>query len=91
MNAKLTVIGKSGHTAFYGSYINPCTTLAKIIAQLKNTRLDSGTKYMPPSHLEISKMNVDNLSENVSTFILDISKWEGGMYFVPESNLVFFN
>ena len=65
MNAKLTVIGKSGHTAFYGSYINPCTTLAKIIAKLKNTKLDSGTKYMPPSHLEISKMNVDNLSENV--------------------------
>jgi len=65
MNAKLTVIGKSGHTAFHGSYINPCTTLARIISKLKNTRLDSGTKYMPPSHLEISKMNVDNLSENV--------------------------
>ncbi|HJM78758.1 MAG TPA: succinyl-diaminopimelate desuccinylase [Candidatus Pelagibacter bacterium] len=65
MNAILTVIGKSGHTAFHGSYINPCTTLARIIAKLKNTRLDSGTKYMPPSHLEISKMNVDNLSENV--------------------------
>ena len=65
MNAKLIVVGKSGHSAFYGSYINPCTTLARIISKLKNTRLDSGTKYMPPSHLEITKMNVDNLSENV--------------------------
>jgi succinyl-diaminopimelate desuccinylase len=65
MNAKLTVVGKSGHSAFYGSYINPCTTLARIISKFKNTRLDSGTKYMPPSHLEITKMNVDNLSENV--------------------------
>jgi len=65
MNAKLTIIGKSGHTAFHGSYINPCTTLARIIVKLKNTKLDSGTKYMPPSHLEISKINVDNLSENV--------------------------
>jgi len=65
MNAKLIVIGKSGHTAFHGSYINPCTTLARIVAKLKSTKLDSGTKYMPPSHLEISKMNVDNLSENV--------------------------
>jgi len=65
MNAKLTIIGKSGHTAFHGSYINPCTTLARIAAKLKNTKLDYGTKYMPPSHLEISKMNVDNLSENV--------------------------
>ncbi len=65
MNAKLTVIGKSGHTAFHGSYINPCTTVSRIIAKLKNTKLDSGTKYMPPSHLEVSKINVDNLSENV--------------------------
>ena len=65
MNAKLTVIGKSGHSAFMGSYINPCTALAKTIAKLKSTKLDSGTKYMPPSHLEITKMNVVNLSENV--------------------------
>ena len=65
MNAKITVIGKSGHSAFYGSYINPCTTLSKTIAKLTNTKLDSGTKYMPPSHLEITKMNVVNLSENV--------------------------
>ena len=65
MNAKLIISGKSGHSAFYGSYINPCTTLARVISKLKNTRLDSGTKYMPPSRLEITRMNVDNLSENV--------------------------
>ncbi len=65
MNAKLTVYGKSGHSAFYGTYINPCTTLAKIIAKLKSTSLDNGTKFMPPSNLEITKMTVDNLSENV--------------------------
>jgi succinyl-diaminopimelate desuccinylase len=65
MNAKLAVVGKSGHSAFYGSYRNPCTTLAEIIVKLKSTRLDSGTKYMPPSHLEITKISVDNLSENV--------------------------
>ncbi len=65
MNGKLTVFGKSGHSAFYGSYINPCTTLSRIITKLKSTKLDSGTKYMPPSNLEITKMNVNNLSENV--------------------------
>ena len=65
MNGKLTVFGKSGHSAFYGSYINPCTTLSRIITKLKSIKLDSGTKYMPPSHLEITKMNVNNLSENV--------------------------
>ena len=65
MNGKITVYGKSGHSAFYGSYINPCTALAKIIAKLKNTSLDNGTKFMPSSNLEFTKMNVDNLSENV--------------------------
>ena len=65
MNATITVYGKSGHSAFYGSYINPCTALAKIIAKLKSTSLDNGTKFMPSSNLEFTKINVDNLSENV--------------------------
>ncbi len=65
MNGVITVYGKSGHSAFYGSYINPCTALAKIIAKLKSAPLDNGTIYMPPSNLEFTKMNVENLSENV--------------------------
>ena len=65
MNGKVPVYGKSGHSAFYGSYINPCTALAKVIAKLKITSLDNGTKFMPPSNLEFTKMNVDNISENV--------------------------
>ena len=65
MNGVITVYGKSGHSAFYGSYINPCTALAKIVAKLKSSPLDNGTKYMPPSNLEFTKMNVENLSENV--------------------------
>ena len=65
MNGTITVFGKSGHSAFYGSYINPCTALAKIISKLKSTSLDNGTKFMPSSNLEFTKMNVDNLSENV--------------------------
>ncbi len=65
MNGIITIYGKSGHSAFAGSYINPCTALAKIIAKLKSSSLDNGTKFMPPSNLEFTKMNVDNLSENV--------------------------
>ena len=65
MNGTITVYGKSGHSAFYGSYINPCTALANIITRLKNTSLDNGTKFMPPSNLEFTKMDVNNLSENV--------------------------
>ncbi len=65
MNGIVTVYGKSGHSAFAGTYINPCTALAKIIAKLKSSSLDNGTKFMPPTNLEFTKMNVDNLSENV--------------------------
>ena len=65
MNGVITVYGKSGHSAFYGSYINPCTAIAKIITKLKSSSLDNGTEFMPPSNLEFTKMNVDNLSENV--------------------------
>ncbi len=65
MNGTITIFGKSGHSAFYGSYINPCTALAKIITKLKNTSLDNGTEFMPQSNLEFTKMTVDNLSENV--------------------------
>ncbi len=65
MNGTIVVYGKSGHSAFYGSYINPCTALAKIIARLKSISLDKGTKFMPPSNLEFTKMDVENLSENV--------------------------
>ena len=65
MNGIITIYGKSGHSAFAGSYINPCTALAKIISKLKSTSLDKGTKFMPQSNLEFTKMNVDNLSENV--------------------------
>ena len=65
MNGTITIFGKSGHSAFYGSYINPCTALAKIIAELKSSSLDNGTEFMPPSNLEFTKINVDNLSENV--------------------------
>ena len=65
MNGIITVYGKSGHSAFLGSYINPCTALAKVISKLKSSPLDNGTKFMPPSNLEFTKINVDNLSENV--------------------------
>ena len=65
MNGTINIFGKSGHTAFYGSYINPCTALAKIISKLKSVYLDNGTEFMPISNLEFTKMNVDNLSENV--------------------------
>ena len=65
MNGTINVFGKSGHAAFYGSYINPCTALAKIITKLKSVSLDNGTEFMPPSNLEFTKMNVENLSENV--------------------------
>ena len=57
MNGIVTVYGKSGHSAFAGSYINPAA-LAKVISKLKSSSLDNGTKFMPPSNLGFTKMNV---------------------------------
>ena len=48
-------IWQEGHSAFFGTYNNPCTALAKIIAKLCSP-LDNGTKYMPPSNLEFTKI-----------------------------------
>ena len=64
MNGIITVYGKSGHAAFK-NFINPCTALGKIISKLKSSSLDNGTKFMPPSNIEFTKIDVDNLSENV--------------------------
>ena len=35
MNGIVTLYGKSGHSAFAGSYINPCTALAKNNIKIK--------------------------------------------------------
>ena len=61
----LTILGTQGHVAYPHRANNPSTTLIKILNELKNIKLDKGTKNFQPSNLEVTKINIDNNADNV--------------------------
>ena len=61
----LTVKGKQGHAAYPALADNPVTTIIAMLHHIKNTGLDKGTPFFPPSNLEITSVDVDNLAGNV--------------------------
>ncbi len=61
----LTILGIQGHVAYPHRANNPSTTLIKILNELKNIKLDKGTKNFQPSNLEVTKINIDNNADNV--------------------------
>ena len=65
LTGKLTILGVQGHVAYPQRAINPSTALIKILDVLKNFRFDKGTKNFQPSNLEVTKINIDNNSDNV--------------------------
>ncbi len=65
LTGKLTILGVQGHVAYPQRANNPSTTLIKILDELKNIKFDKGTKTFQPSNLEVTKINVDNNSDNV--------------------------
>ena len=62
---KLTVIGKQGHAAYPHLANNPVMSLIEILHTLKNTPLDSGSKFLPPSNLQVTTIDVGNTAGNV--------------------------
>jgi len=65
ITGRLTVIGTQGHVAYPHRANNPSNTLIKILKKIKEIKLDKGTKDFQPSNLEITKINIDNLADNV--------------------------
>jgi len=65
ITGRLTVIGTQGHVAYPHRANNPSNTLIKILKKIKEIKLDKGTKDFQPSNLEITKINMDNLADNV--------------------------
>jgi len=65
INAELTVIGTQGHVAYPHSANNPSTTMIKILDEIKEIKFDKGTKDFQPTNLEITKINIDNVADNV--------------------------
>ena len=65
MTGRLTIIGTQGHVAYPSRANNPSNTIIKILKKIKEIKFDRGTKNFQPSHLEITKINIDNHADNV--------------------------
>jgi len=61
----LTVYGTQGHVAYPHQANNPAPVITKILNQIKNMKLDRGTKNFQPSNLEVVKINIENTADNV--------------------------
>ena len=65
MNGRLSVIGIQGHVAYPHRANNPSTALVQILKELKEIKFDKGTKNFQPTNLEVTKINIDNIADNV--------------------------
>ena len=65
MTGRLTIIGSQGHVAYPHRANNPSNALVKILKKIKDLKLDRGTKNFQPSNLEVTKINIDNHTDNV--------------------------
>lgn len=61
----LTIIGTQGHVAYPHSSNNPSTIIIEVLNKIKKLKLDKGNKDFEPSNLEITKINIDNIVDNV--------------------------
>ena len=65
MTGYLTVYGAQGHVAYPHQANNPAPVITKILNQINNIKLDSGTKNFQPSNLEVVNINIENTADNV--------------------------
>ena len=65
ITGELTVIGVQGHVAYPDRANNPSNTIVKILKELKEIKFDKGTKDFQPTNLEVTKINIDNIADNV--------------------------
>ena len=65
MTGRLIITGVQGHVAYPHRANNPCTTLIKILNEIKNLQFDKGTKDFQPTNLEITKININNSADNI--------------------------
>ena len=65
ITGELTIIGSQGHVAYPDRANNPSNTIVKILREIKEIKFDKGTKDFQPTNLEITKINIDNIADNV--------------------------
>ena len=65
MTGRLKITGVQGHVAYPHRANNPSTTIVKILKELKDIKFDKGTKDFQPTNLEVTKINIHNMADNV--------------------------
>jgi len=65
ITGELTVIGSQGHVAYPDRANNPSNIIVKILKEIKEIKFDKGTKDFQPTNLEVTKINIDNMTDNV--------------------------
>ena len=65
MTGRLKITGVQGHVAYPHRANNPSTIIVKILKELKDIKFDKGTKDFQPTNLEVTKINIHNMADNV--------------------------
>jgi succinyl-diaminopimelate desuccinylase len=65
ITGELTIIGTQGHVAYPDRANNPSNTIIKILREIKEIKFDKGTRNFQPTNLEVTKINIDNIADNV--------------------------
>lgn len=65
LNARISVDGVQGHSAYPNLADNPISRLVRLLALLEARPLDKGTEHFPPSTLVITSVDVGNPAANV--------------------------
>ena len=61
----LSIQGIQGHVAYQHLANNPSDCLIQILNKFKTVKFDKGTKDFQPTNLEITRININNYSDNV--------------------------
>jgi succinyl-diaminopimelate desuccinylase len=65
LNARITVHGTQGHTAYPSRADNPCHRLVAALAELTARPIDDGSEHFEPTTLAVSSIDVGNSATNV--------------------------
>ncbi len=65
VNGVVTVTGTQGHVAYPHLADNPVPQLISQMAHLSAAKLDDGTEHFQPSNLEVTSIDVGNMTTNV--------------------------
>lgn len=72
IQARLTIIGEQGHTAYTRPEANPVHQAAPLLAALTAIEFDDGNDAFPPTRLQVSNLRAGSGADNVTPGRLEI-------------------